>query len=138
MRAVHKPVYTPSEQVYLDWYNNNVPLWLYTGILIVLLSAGIVNLVTRLLSNRNIRKYKTLYKPSVNDRMGRTSWRWVSQACGAWWRKKTYRRNKVAEFLGMESAAQIGIILGYYLLNFAIAFSGGKHFFFILLSSGRL
>ncbi|BGP09389.1 ferric-chelate reductase Frp1 [Rhodotorula toruloides] len=120
MRATHAPTYTDEQLAYLDWYNSHVQAFFYAGLFSYVLLLGLANFLSRLLSAAFVRRFHTLH-PSPIDQKGLVR---LFSACVASWRKCTYRRSQLVVWVGLGSAAQLFVLLGYLAMTFSIAFSG--------------
>lgn len=106
--ATHKPDYTPEQQAYLDEYNHHVQYFLCAGVAVLLLSFGTFNGLSRLIAAWSVRRHHSLHPPSRRvRRVGETSLSCLPSAGLAVWRKATYRRGQLVQWVGMGSSAQL-------------------------------
>ncbi|BGP33381.1 ferric-chelate reductase Frp1 [Rhodotorula toruloides] len=123
MLATHAPTYTDEQHAYLDWYNSHVQAFFYAGLFSYVLLLSFANFVSRLISAAFVRRFHTL-NPSTGDQKGLATLVQLFSACVASWRKWTYRQSQLVVWIGLGSAAQLFVLVGYLALTLSIAFSG--------------
>ncbi|GAA5895955.1 ferric reductase family protein [Sporobolomyces salmoneus] len=118
MLPTHAPIYTDAELDYLRWYNNNVQYFFYAAVFGFLVILASLNGIYRILYARGPRSRKG------GDESTNSPSRLFWLATLATYRKWTYRRSILLEFLGIQSAGQATVILGYSIITFSLAISG--------------
>ncbi|GAA6055210.1 hypothetical protein JCM3770_000716 [Rhodotorula araucariae] len=118
--TTHAPVYTDAQREYLNWYNLHCQFFLYSAALGLIALLGVVNFASRLLWPIFVRRYHTL-QPQHDTARTR---RFLASAALASWRKWVYRRSQAVVWMGLGSAAQLWVVLGYITVTIGIAMSG--------------
>ncbi|GAA5958339.1 hypothetical protein JCM3765_004799 [Sporobolomyces pararoseus] len=116
----HIPVYTEEQSEYLKWYNQNLPYFYYCAILGFVLLLASLNTTYRLLYSR-INK-RSNYNKGEEETAGSNTRFWLASL--SVYRKWTYRRSILLQIVGIDSAAQGTVILGYFIVTFSMAISG--------------
>ncbi|BGP41407.1 ferric-chelate reductase Frp1 [Rhodotorula kratochvilovae] len=117
--TTHAPVYTDAQLDFLTWYNLNCQYFFYAAAFGLILLLAAFNLASRLLWPAFIRRYHSLHPR--NDAPGK---RYLDSAALASWRKWTYRRSQAVVWMGLGSAAQLCVVLGYITVTVGIAMAG--------------
>ncbi|KAL8293098.1 hypothetical protein RQP46_000792 [Phenoliferia psychrophenolica] len=128
-RPVHAPTYSPAEQIYIDWFNQYVPAWLYAGLAAICLCLGAYNLGDRAIARWYTTKYHSLHRPPSGLARAGTQQKkleWLPSSLLARWRTYSYRKNKYAGWFGLGSASQLVVIFSYMILNFVIVMVGAR------------
>ena len=103
-----QPAWTPDQLAYLTKRNHDVPRDLWLGVTALIFLFGAYSVSSRGLNRWRVRRYHSLHQPPTRvRRAGSTAVAFLPSAMLASWRKATYRRGQVVQWLGLGSAAQL-------------------------------
>lgn len=121
--------YTPNELQTLYDYNHLVPLYLWSGLITLLGSAGAIN-AAQLWHGRRRRRLAGHYALTLQQAMkgcsrtGKKCTRWLAATILSIFRKYSIRESRIAHSIGMMNLGQVLLIICYFAFNLGLCLGG--------------